>query len=348
MDHVRVVEVGPRDGLQNEKSLIPLATRIELIERLAGTGLLDIECGAFVSPKWVPQMDKSDQILKHLLKYPPKGNISCSFLVPNLQGLEKALSVSAVRPSSTNSSLSPFNVIEPKRALFDDNKQSKQLEEISIFAAATESFSQNNTNCSIQQSLDRFIPVFLLAKSHNIRVRAYLSVVLGCPYEGPNVSAKRVAELSIKLLEMGAYEISLGDTTGMGTVTRTRELLHTLSAAGIPSQRLAFHFHDTYAQALPNTFVALEHGIRTFDSSVAGLGGCPYAQGATGNVATEDLVYFLNSLGIKTGVDLEKLAIVGEWISAQLGRPNGSRVGKAMLAKNLVHSSIGSKPSVHL
>ena len=208
-----------------------------------------------------------------------------------------------------------------------------RLHEISIFIAATESFSQKNTNCSIAESLERFKPVISLAKSRNIRIRAYISVVLGCPYEGPDVSPHKVAELSSVLVGLGVDEISLGDTTGMGTAPKTLSLLKAVKEAGISQEKLAAHFHDTYGQALVNSAVALEHGIRVFDSSVAGLGGCPYAKGATGNAATEDLLYFLHSNGMKTGVDIERVAEVGQWISAELGRDNGSRVGKALLSK---------------
>ena len=205
--------------------------------------------------------------------------------------------------------------------------------EISLFTAATEAFSKANTNCSIQESLQRCKPIVSLAKTSNIRVRGYVSVALGCPYEGPDVSPSKVAEITATLLEMGADEVSIADTTGMGTATRTRELLKALSSAGISSHDLALHFHDTYGQALVNTFVGLEHGIRTFDSSVGGLGGCPYSKGATGNVATEDLVYCLHSLGARTGIDVEKIAEIGNWISHELGRANDSRAGKAILAR---------------
>lgn len=205
--------------------------------------------------------------------------------------------------------------------------------EVSVFAAATEAFSKANTNCTIAESLERFKPILSLAKSKNIRVRGYVSVALGCPYEGPNVDPHKVAEVTATLLEMGADEVSVADTTGMGTAPRTRELLKALSAAGIVNQDLALHFHDTYGQALVNTVVGLEYGIRTFDSSVGGLGGCPYSKGATGNVATEDLVYCLHSLGVRTGVDAHKMAEIGGWISRELGRPNDSRAGKAVLAR---------------
>lgn len=213
-----------------------------------------------------------------------------------------------------------------------DGATSNEIE-VSIFTAATETFAQKNTNCSIAESLERFKPVFQASKENNLRVRAYISVALGCPYEGPDVDPKKVADLAVSLLEMGADEISVADTTGMGTAPRTRELLRTLSAAGIESQDLALHFHDTFGQALVNTVVGLEAGVRTFDSAVAGLGGCPYSPGATGNVASEDMVYLFESLGLSTGVDLVKLGEIGEWISREVGKPNESRAGKATLAR---------------
>ena len=260
-------------------------------------------------------MTDSSRILKRLiadLAGPTTPKVSYSFLVPNLQGLENALS--SFVPTKISSSVSP-------------------LDEISVFIAATEMFSLKNVNCGISESLKRSIPVFNRAKSHKIRVRAYISVALGCPYEGPDVSAGRVAELSSQLLSMGADEISLGDTTGMGTAPRTLHLLRVLDRMGIPTSKLAVHFHDTFGQALVNTAVALENGVRVVDSSVAGLGGCPYAKGATGNLATEDLVYFLHAMGMTTGVDLDLLVDVGQWISAQLGREYGSRVGRAILSR---------------
>ncbi|KAI9839509.1 MAG: hypothetical protein M1819_002134 [Sarea resinae] len=370
-EHVRLIEVGPRDGLQNEKHIVPFDTKIELIKRLAGTGLRDIEAGSFVSPKWVPQMANSAEILEHILKTPPKAphDISYSFLVPNIKGLENYLTVSESsswsRKGSENTSShepnapptpppspGPYEDTAPITSSENPNEMRSQTfgpgstsasksapspssppTEVSIFAAATESFSQKNINCSVAESLERFRPIMTLAKTRNVRVRAYISVALGCPYEGPDVSPAKVAELSATLLEMGADEISVADTTGMGTAPRTTELLRTLSASGISNKDLAVHFHDTYGQALVNTVVALEHGIRVFDSSVGGLGGCPYSKGATGNVATEDLVYTLHSLGVTTGVDLEKLATIGSWISKELGRENDSRVGKAVLAR---------------
>ncbi|KAI9791867.1 MAG: hypothetical protein M1816_003412 [Peltula sp. TS41687] len=297
-------------------------------------------------------MAHSTEILKHLkdIITSDADRVSYSFLVPNLKGLETALSVNSdsAGRDSRNLAESPqasqhksdsdpagndTSGVATDVTQFFTPSTSNPLHEISVFTAATETFSRKNTNCSIDESLQRFRPVITLAKSRNIRVRAYISVVLGCPYEGPNVSPQRVADLSNQLIDMGADEISLGDTTGMGTAPKTHELLHTLERSGTDQGKLAVHFHDTYGQALVNSAVALEHGIRIFDSSVAGLGGCPYAKGATGNVATEDLVYFLHGMGMDTGVDLEKVAEIGRWISAELNRENGSRVGKAILNK---------------
>lgn len=238
------------------------------------------------------------------------------FLLPNVKGLENYF---ATHDAYSSSQTSP--------------SPAQHKYEASIFMAATESFSQCNTNCSIAESLTRFTPLFTTAKQRNTPVRAYISVALGCPYEGPDVSPNKVADLALELLELGAYEVSVADTTGMGTVPRTRKLLQTLKAAGIRTEDLAFHFHDTYGQALVNTVVALEEGIRVFDSAVGGLGGCPYSPGATGNVATEDLVHCLHSLGVETGVDLDAMAEIGSWISGVLGRKNESRAGKALLAR---------------
>ncbi|KAI9706401.1 MAG: hypothetical protein M1836_003406 [Candelina mexicana] len=369
-EHVRIVEVGPRDGLQNERSTVPLEVKLEFIRRLSNTGVRDIEAGAFVSSKWVPQMANSSQILEHLLSQPPPTTdpIAYSFLIPNLKGFEKFLSIAqASQPSeeteegpivspeipngppttpttpppveepASNTSTQDPNEMPSRTSGVDQISTSSssyphQSTEISIFAAATESFSKANINCTIAESIERFRPIMSLAKERNIRIRAYISVVLGCPYEGPNVSPAKVAELSRTLLEMGADEISLGDTTGTGTAPRTQELLKTMYSSGIANKDLAVHFHDTYGQALVNSVVALEHGIRVFDSSVGGLGGCPYSKGATGNVATEDLVYCLHSLGLQTGVNIESVAKIGGWISEILGRETDSRAGKAILA----------------
>ncbi|RMZ79934.1 hypothetical protein DV738_g3027, partial [Chaetothyriales sp. CBS 135597] len=297
-DHVRIVEVGPRDGLQNEKVSIPLSSKLELIRRLSQTGVTHLEAGSFVPAKWVPQMASTAEILQTLRAQPPPAphGIAYNYLVPNIRGLQ-------------------------------------DLVKISLFAAATESFSRKNINCSIAESLERFRPVLELAKEHNIRVRGYLSVALGCPYEGPDVDPHKVAELTATLLEMGCDEVSVADTTGMGTAPKTRRLLQTLKEAGILNEDLALHFHDTYGQALVNTVVGLEHGVRTFDSSVGGLGGCPYSKGATGNVATEDLLHLLHSLGLETGIDMVQMAEVGQWITGELGKANESRAGKATLAR---------------
>ncbi|GAB0133638.1 hypothetical protein EsDP_00002041 [Epichloe bromicola] len=321
---VKLVEVGPRDGLQNEKKAIPLATKIELIERLARTGVSTIEAGSFVSPKWVPQMANSSDILEHILqsKLHAPVPMTYSFLSPNTRGLQNAADILRANPRTFSTELDPQNNSkgEPNTAV-----------EIAVFAAATESFSQKNLNCDIQTSLERFKAVIQDAKALGLRVRAYVSVVLGCPFEGFDVDPHKVAGISTELLEAGADEISLGDTTGMGTAPRTSALLRCMSAAGIRTEDIAMHFHDTYGQALVNTAVSLEHGIRTFDSSVGGLGGCPYSPGATGNVATENMVYFMETLGMDTGIDLDAMSDIGHWITAELGKSNDSTVGKAVL-----------------
>ncbi|KAH6848248.1 hypothetical protein B0I37DRAFT_391817 [Chaetomium sp. MPI-CAGE-AT-0009] len=330
---VKLVEVGPRDGLQNEKRAIPLATKLELIERLAKTGLTTIEAGSFVSPKWVPQMDNSSEILQHLLQHPPAAPnpLTFSFLAPNLKGLNNAFSILSQHPTSFSSEGAAPTKDKP--AL-----------EMAVFASATESFSQRNLNCDIATSLARFREVIQAAKdTHALRVRAYVSVVLGCPFEGYDVDPHRVAHVATALLEMGADEIALGDTTGMGTAPRTKELLNCLAKAGVRNEDVAMHFHDTYGQALVNTAVALEHGIRTFDCSVGGLGGCPYSPGATGNVATEDMVYFMETLGMNTGVDLDGVVDVGEWITREIGKENASTVGKAVLGARKRAEADGGK-----
>lgn len=265
------------------------------------------------------QMASSDKIMASVLadKEDATPPVTYQWLLPNMKGLESLF------------------------AVFDASGQSKQTvnpeatarHEVSIFLAATESFSKRNTNCSIDESLDRFRPLMAASRERGFPVRAYISVALGCPFEGPDVDPHKVAELSATLLEMGADEISVADTTGMGTAPRTRELLKTLAAAGIRNDDLALHFHDTFGQALVNTLVGLEHGVRTFDSAVGGLGGCPYSPGATGNVATEDLVHLLHSLGLETGVDMDELSAIGQWITAEIGKPNESRAGKATLAR---------------
>ncbi|KAH7046565.1 hydroxymethylglutaryl-CoA lyase [Macrophomina phaseolina] len=333
-DFVRIVEVGPRDGLQNEKTSIPVNTKIDFVSRLATTGLGVIEAGSFVSPKWTPQMANSSEILKHILETPPQSPvpITYQFLMPNEKGLDNFLNVynaHAAQPTDAAPNTSP----EDPNALPTGTPTAAPPIEISIFTAATESFTRKNTNCSIAESLARFAPLLSRARAANLRVRAYISVALGCPYEGPAVDPHRVAELAVSLLEMGADVISVADTTGMGTAPRTRELLKTLAAAGVDKHDLALHFHDTYGQALVNSLVGLEHGVREFDAAVAGLGGCPYSPGATGNVATEDVVHLFESLGLRTGVDIEALAGVGRWISEEIGRPDESRAGKATLAR---------------
>ncbi|KAF4989962.1 hypothetical protein FDECE_14530 [Fusarium decemcellulare] len=348
-NRVKLVEVGPRDGLQNEKNTIPLATKIELIERLARTGVSTIEAGSFVAPKWVPQacphagddvafevsmrtnrscfiqMANSSEILEHLLhqKISSPVPISYSFLAPNTKGLQNAAKILGENPGKFATQLEP--------ATGGAEAATKPSVEVAVFAAATESFSQKNLNCDIQTSLERFKAVIQDSKALGLRVRAYISVVLGCPFEGFDVDPHKVAEIATDLLESGADEISLGDTTGMGTAPRTAALLKCMSAAGIRTEDIAMHFHDTYGQALVNTAVSLEHGIRTFDSSVGGLGGCPYSPGATGNVATENMVYFMETLGMDTGINLDAMSDIGAWITKELGKANESTVGKAVI-----------------
>jgi hydroxymethylglutaryl-CoA lyase len=289
---VRIVEVGPRDGLQNEQQPLSLEQKIRLVDDLSGTGLGYIEAGSFVSPKWVPQMAGSAAVFAGIAQRP---GITYAALVPNMKGLEAALEVG--------------------------------VKEVAVFASASEGFSQRNINCSIAQSLERFAPVVETAQRRGVRVRGYVSCVLGCPYDGA-VSTEQVAAVARELYGMGCYEISLGDTIGVGTASATRALFAQVTAHIAPDH-LAGHFHDTYGQALTNVYASLLEGITVFDSSVAGLGGCPYAQGASGNLATEDLLYLLQGLGIQTGVDLARVIQVGRDISGQLGRANGSRVSKA-------------------
>jgi hydroxymethylglutaryl-CoA lyase len=291
--YVRIVEVGPRDGLQNEAGMVATATKIGLIEALADAGLSEIEAGSFVSPKWVPQMADTAEVLAGLR---PRHGVSYPVLVPNLQGLEAALAAGA--------------------------------DSIAVFAAASESFSRRNINCSIAESLARFQPVLAAAAARGLRVRGYLSCVLGCPYEG-EIAAAAVAKIAGALAEMGCAEISLGDTIGVGTPARARAMLAAV-AGTVPMERLAVHFHDTWGQALANILACLELGVAVVDSAVAGLGGCPYAKGATGNVATEDLVYMLDGMGIRTGVDLGRLAAAGRMIGTALGRAPTSKVALAL------------------
>ncbi|AQT60358.1 hydroxymethylglutaryl-CoA lyase [Cellvibrio sp. PSBB023] len=290
---VRIVEVGPRDGLQNEKIAIPTGIKIQLIENLVDAGLIYIEAGSFVNPKWVPQMADSDEVFTGISRKP---GVTYAALTPNLQGYERAIAVNA--------------------------------NEVAIFAAASEAFSQKNINCSISESIQRFQTLIDAAKTQQIPVRGYISCVAGCPYSGA-VDVHTVASIAKELLAMGCYEISLGDTIGVGTAGQIKNLIETL-ARDIPIEKIAAHMHDTYGQALANIYAALEMGVSVIDSSVAGLGGCPYAAGATGNVATEDVVYLLNGLGIEHGVNLEKLIHAGNTISIALNKSSNSRVAKAM------------------
>ncbi len=293
---VRLVDVGPRDGLQNEPAMVPARVKVELIERLADAGLPVVEATSFVSPKWVPQMADAAEVMAGIRRKP---GVSYPVLVPNLKGLDGALAARA--------------------------------DEVAIFGAATESFSRRNINCSIDESLDRFAPVCERALSEGVRVRGYVSVVLGCPYEG-DVSPAAVAHVSKRLLEMGCYEISLGDTIGAGTPLKTQRMIEAV-ARHVPLDRIAGHYHDTYGQALANILASLELGVATFDCSVAGLGGCPYAPGATGNVATEDVLYMLDGMGIETGVDMNALVAAAQFICEAVGRENSSRAGRAIVAK---------------
>ena len=293
---VKIVEVGPRDGLQNEKIIISTEIKIELIERLANAGLKNIESASFVSPKWVPQMGDASQVMQGIKR---QRDVTYSALVPNLKGMQWAIDAG--------------------------------VQEIAIFSAASEAFCQKNINCSIAESLDRFAGIVDLAKQHNIAVRGYVSTVLGCPYQG-DVAPEQVATLTKQLFEMGCYEISLGDTIGVGTPNKVKKMLE-IVAHDLPMDQLAVHFHDSYGQAIVNIYAAIEMGVRSIDSSVAGLGGCPYAKGASGNVSSEDLVYLLNGLDLECGIDLNKLVAIGHWISDHLNKPNNSKVALAMLAK---------------
>ncbi len=292
---VRIVDVGPRDGLQNEPGIVPLEAKVALIEALADAGLRSIEAGSFVSPKWVPQMAGTGEILARLNARP---GVRYPVLVPNLQGLDRALA--------------------------------SGVGEIAVFAAASQSFSRRNINCSIEGSLARFAPVLERALAAGVQVRGYVSCVLGCPYEGP-VAPAAVADVAGRLAAMGCYEISLGDTIGVGTPLQARRMVEQIGET-VPIDRLAVHFHDTRGQALANIFACLDLGVSVVDSSVAGLGGCPYAQGATGNVATEDVVYMLDGMGIETGVDLGRLCDAGARICAVLGRQTASRNGEIRAA----------------
>ena len=294
--HVSIVEVGPRDGLQNEKQLVTTAEKLTLINLLGDAGLTRIEAGSFVSPKWVPQMADSGDIFKQLTR---KQGVQYSALTPNMKGLDAALEAG--------------------------------VEEVAVFGAASESFSQKNINCSISESLSRFEPLIEKAKALNIPVRGYVSCVMGCPYEG-KIAPKAVADVSKTLLDMGCYEISLGDTIGTGTPGATKALMDEMLNA-IQVSKIAAHFHDTYGQALVNLYTAMEYGVAVIDSAVSGLGGCPYAKGASGNVATEDVVYMLNGMGITSNVNMDKLLDTSRFVQSVLGRPPVSKVATALLAK---------------
>ncbi len=286
---VRIVEVGPRDGLQNEKTMIPTADKIELIDRLSATGLRCIEATSFVSPKWVPQMADAAEVFTGIRKAP---GVAYPVLVPNLQGYERALAVGAT--------------------------------EVAVFSAASEAFNRKNINASIDESIERFLPVLERAGADGVKVRGYVSTVLGCPYQG-EVPLADVVRVARRLHRAGCYEVSLGDTIGIGTPGKARAMLRAV-AAEVPMAALAVHFHDTRGQALANILACLEDGVAVLDSSVSGTGGCPYAPGASGNVATEDVVYMLDGLGVKTGVDLAKLVETGRWLAGKLGRGSGSKV----------------------
>ena len=297
---VKIVDVSPRDGLQNEKHSVPTATKIELVRRLGAAGLKAIEATSFVSPKWVPQMADSAGVMAGIACLDGGAGVNYSVLVPNLKGLEAALAAGA--------------------------------REVAVFGAASEAFSQKNINCSIAESLERFRPVVEAARKAEVKVRGYISCVLGCPYQG-EVAPQAVAEVARALYEMGCYEISLGDTIGAGTPEKAKAMIEAV-AKFLPLKKIAGHYHDTYGMAVANIYASLQCGVAIFDSSVAGLGGCPYSPGASGNVATEDVVYLLDGLGIATGIDLAALAATGAWISGELGRASNSRVGRALLAAN--------------
>ncbi len=290
--HVTIVEMGPRDGLQNETASISIDQKVRLVEGLADAGVADIEVGAFVNPKWVPQMANSEAVFEQIAR---RSGVNYRALVPNLQGYQRALAVGA--------------------------------SEVAVFTAASEAFNQKNINCSISQSLERFADVFHQAKQDGIRVRGYVSCSLGCPYNG-DVAPVAVLDVCLRLLDLGCYEVVVSDTTGVGTVGSMSRLLDVLIPK-LGSDRLALHCHDTYGQALANISCGLQYGIATIDASVAGLGGCPYAPGSNGNVATEDVLYMLNGMGIDTGIDLAKLMTVGNAISSLLDRPSRSRVALA-------------------
>lgn len=290
---VKLVEVGPRDGLQNEANMVDAAVKIEFINQLSNTGLSVIEATSFVSPKWIPQLADHAKVFEGIEKKP---GISYPVLVPNLKGFENALAVG--------------------------------VKEIAVFTTSSEKFSKKNTNVTVAESLENIAEVIVAAKKHSIKVRGYLSCVLGCPYEG-DIAPQSVADLAEKLVELGCYEISLGDTIGVGTPLKVKNMLSAVMKK-VPLEKLAVHFHDTYGQALANIYAALECGIQVVDSSVAGLGGCPYAKGASGNVATEDVLYMLNGMGIQTDVDMKKLIHAGQYIMQHLGRQTQSKVSRAL------------------
>ena len=294
--HVRLIEVGPRDGLQNEAQPISVADKVRLVDALTAAGLGYIEVGSFVSPKWVPQMAGSAEVFAQIQRKP---GVTYGALAPNLRGFEDAMAAG--------------------------------VKEVAVFAAASEAFSQRNINCSISESLERFVPIMDAARQHGVSVRGYVSCVLGCPYEG-DVAPEQVALVARELYAMGCYEVSLGDTIGAGTAGATRRMFEVVGAQ-VPRDKLAGHFHDTYGQAMANVYASLLEGIAVLDSSIAGLGGCPYAKGASGNVATEDVLYLLNGLGIETGVDMPQLLVAGQQICDVLGRVTGSRVAKARSAQ---------------
>ncbi len=298
-DTVTIVEVGPRDGLQNEARALAVETKVALIERLADAGLPVVEAGAFVSAKWIPQMADSGEVLHRLRRKPA---VRYPVLVPNMRGYQDA--------------------------------RAAKVDEVAVFAAASESFSKRNINCTIAESLERFRPVCQRAKADGVRVRGYISCVLGCPYEGA-VPVAKVVEVAAALFAMGCADVSLGDTIGVGTPGRAREMVRAVAAV-VPMPLLGVHFHDTYGQALANILACLEEGVRTVDSSVAGLGGCPYAKGASGNVGTEDVVYMLHGLGLSTGVDLDALVETGMFVTAALGRAPASKTAQALAAKKEV------------
>ena len=305
VDAVRIVEVGPRDGLQNEPRLVPAGVKVELIKRLADAGLRSIEAASFVSSKWVPQMADSAEVMQSLTS---RKDVVYSALTPNLQGFQAAAAAGVT--------------------------------EVAIFASASQTFSQRNINCSIAESFERFRPLLETAKRANVRVRGYVSCALGCPFEG-EISPAAVAEVAGHLYDAGCYEISLGDTIGVGTPMKARDLIRVV-AERVPLPALAGHFHDTYGQALANVYASLDAGIRVFDASVSGLGGCPYAPGAQGNLATEDLVYMLDGMGLETGVAIDQLAEAGSFICGALGIESRSRAARALLAGVLGATSAAS------